>query len=221
MTARQLITENIIPLRPTDTGIFALNQMEELQISHLPIVDEAVFVGLISDLEILALPDPGAIILATKPTLARAGVREHQHIFEVLKLFSTLNLTLLPVINDKEQYVGSITLSSLINHLAEMMSTDQPGGIIILDLNDNDYDLVEIASIVESNNAKILNLSVHTFSDSTKIEVILKLNRVDIGPVLQTFFRYNYLVKASWTNEDSYHEGIQDRYDALMNYLSI
>ena len=80
---------------------------------------------------------------------------------------------------------------------------------------------MEIAQIVESNDAKILSLYITSFPDSTKLEVTIKVNRMEIGAILQTFDRYNYVIKATWSQEDAYSEGLQDRFDALMNYLSI
>jgi hypothetical protein len=78
----------------------------------------------------------------------------------------------------------------------------------------------EIAQIVETNNRKILNSFVNTFNDSTKIEVTLKLNTVDIEAVIQTFARYDYQVKATYTIADL-NDNLSDRYNSLMNYLNI
>ena len=61
------------------------------------------------------------------------------------------------------------------------MALDNPGGIIILELNINDYNLTEIAHIIESNNAHILNLFVVTNNESTKLEVNIKLNVCQIS----------------------------------------
>jgi predicted transcriptional regulator len=221
MIAKQLVTDTIIPLKRSDTGDFAISQMEELRCSHLPIVDGVDFWGVISDTEILAQQEPDQEVGRYKQSLLNAYISENQHIFEVIKVFSTLHLTMLPVLNEKNQYVGAICLSTLVDHLAEMAALHNPGGIIILEINDKDYSLTEIAQIVESNDAKILSLYITSFPDSTKLEVTIKINRIDIGPVLQTFFRFNYLVSASWSQEDAYSEGLQDRFDALMNYLSI
>ncbi len=221
MIAKQLITDTIIPLKPADTGAYAISQMEELRCSHLPVVNGVEFLGMISDAEIVALQEPEQEIGRYKLSLVHAYISENQHIYEVIKLFSTLHLTLLPVVNDRNQYLGAITLSTLVDHLADMAALHNPGGIIVLEINDKDYSLTEIAQIVESNDAKILSLYITSFPDSTKLEVTIKVNRIDIGPVLQSFFRFNYLVKASWSQEDVYSEGLQDRFDALMNYLSI
>ena len=51
----------------------------------------------------------------------------------------------------------------------------------ILELEEIDYSLTEIASIVESNNAKILSSYIISNPDSKKIEVTLKINKQDIN----------------------------------------
>ena len=221
MIAKQLLTDSVVPLKSTDTGTYAIAQMEEYRLSHLPIVDEQDFLGVISDKDIMTIYEPDRGIGSYKLSLNRAYVTEEQHFYEIIKTFSALNLTMLPVVNAKNQYLGVITLTTLVHHMADMAAIHNPGGIIVLEINDKDYSLAEIAQIVESNDAKILSLYVTSHPDSTKLEVTVKLNRIDIGPVLQTFFRYDYLVKASWSQEDAYTEGLQDRFDALMNYLSI
>jgi predicted transcriptional regulator len=195
--------------------------MEEQRCSHLPIVNGAEFLGLISDAEIVAQQEPEMEVGQYKLSLILAYISENQHLYEVINLFSTLHLTMLPVLNDKNQYLGAIALPTLVEHLGNMAALRNPGGIIVLEVNEKDYTLAEIAHIIESNDAKVLSLYLTSFPDSTKLEITIKINRIDIGPLLQTFFRFNYLVKASWSQEDAYSEGLQDRFDALMNYLSI
>ena len=90
-----------------------------------------------------------------------------------------------------------------------------------MEINDKDYNLIEIVQLVESNDTRILSCFVNSHPDSTILEVTIKVNRMEIGPLLQAFFRLNYTVTASWSKEDSYNEGLQDRFDALMNYLNI
>jgi len=221
MIAKHLITGSIPPLKTSDTGAYSLNQMEEFKLSHLPIVNEIDFLGVISESEILANNEMNQPIGSYRLLLNQAYVTENQHLYEVMKVFASLKLTMVPVVNDKNQYQGMITMSSLCQHLAEMTSINNPGGIIVLEINNNDYSLSEIARIVESNDAKVLSLYITSHPDSTKMEIVLKINRIDIGPVLQTFFRYNYIVKASWSDEDAYNEDLRERFDSLMNYLNI
>lgn len=221
MIAKQLITDAVIPLKSMDTAQSALIMMDEFKVSHLPIVEEKEFLGIISDADIYSLNDLDESIGHHVLSLNRAYVYEDQHIFEVIKTFSLLKLSLLPILDAKNHYLGVITLQSVVQAMAKMAAIENPGGIIVLEINNKDYMLEEIAHIVESNDAKILGLYITAHPDSTKMEISLKINRIDIGGVLQTFARYNYSVKASWAYEDAYQEGIQDRFDSLMNYLNI
>ena len=221
MIAKQLITDLVVPLKAADTGVFAIAMMDECRLSHLPVVEDQDFLGVISDKDIMAMAEPEKPIGIEKSAFNHTNIDENQHIYEAVRVFSALNLTMLPVVNSKNHYIGAITLQSLVMHLAEMAAIQNPGGVIVLEINNKDYSIIEIGQIVESNDAKILSLYVTSNPDSTNMEVTIKVNRIDIGAILQTFDRYNYVVKARWSQEDAYSEGLQDRFDALMNYLSI
>jgi hypothetical protein len=56
--------------------------------------------------------------------------------------------------------------------------------------------------------------------DSTKIEVTLKINQMDLGRIIRSFERYDIVVKASY-QRSSDEDDMQFRYDALMNYLNM
>ena len=53
MIAKDLITDEIPPLTHTDTGEVALRWMDEFKVSHLPVLKNGNFVGLISESDIL------------------------------------------------------------------------------------------------------------------------------------------------------------------------
>jgi len=220
MIARQLISETITPLRPKEPGASALGLMDELRVSQLPIVENEEFLGLISDTDILNHNNFAEHVGSHPLSLSNAYVHESQHIYDVIRIIESMKLSLVPVLDEKEHYLGSITLATLSHHLSELMALNNPGGIIVLELNDKDYLLTEIAQIVESNDAKVLGLYITTFPDSTRMEVTIKINKIDVGPILQTFIRYNYIIKASFS-EDSYTDSLQERYNSLMNYLNI
>ena len=55
MLAKDLITDEIPPLKTSDTGLMAINWMEEFKVSQLPIVEKHEYLGLISDTDILDL----------------------------------------------------------------------------------------------------------------------------------------------------------------------
>jgi len=220
MLAKELLTNNITPLKTSDTGIMALNMMEEYRTSHLPVASSGIYYGLVSEDDIYSynrFEDP---IGAHPISQANISALTDQHIYDIMQLIHENSLSLLPIVDNKNHYIGSIITKELLIKLSEITGVINPGGIIVLDMNIHDYSLSEIAQIVESNNQKIINSFVNSFEDSTRIEVTLKLNSVDIEAVLQTFIRYNYQIKASYTDVDL-NDNLSDRYDSLMNYLNI
>ncbi|MEI7492014.1 MAG: CBS domain-containing protein [Bacteroidota bacterium] len=221
MIAKDLINDTVIALRPSDIGSDALGLMDELRVSHLPVVSELEYIGIISDSDIYNRGEFEVAVWDGKITLINPYIYENQHFYDAMLIISEQKLSLLPVLNIKNQYMGVITLTGLVQKLSAIASLINPGGIIVLEINQKDYLLTEIAGIVESNDAKILSLYITSHPDSTKLELTIKVNRVDIGAILQTFYRYNYTVKASWSKEDSFSDGLQDRFDSLMNYLNI
>jgi CBS domain-containing protein len=220
MIARNLISSWLFPLKTSDTGRDALDRMDEYKVSHLPIVNNENLLGLISEQDIIDFNQLDEALGNHGLTLTNPFANEHQYIFDVLKLANEFKLTVVPVVDDHERFLGCITLPTLMNKLAETLSTDAPGGYVVLEMSEKDYSLTEIANIVESNDAKVLSTFLYTQTNSTLINVVLKLNIIEIGPILKTFDRYGYSIKASFGNDED-EDDLKERYDSLMNYLNI
>lgn len=220
MIAEEIISHEIPPLKTSDSGLKAIGWMEDFKVAHLPIVNHTDLLGLISEEDIYNLNAPDEPLGNHPISLVRPFVRGRQHIYEVIKLVSELNLTLIPVIDDQDKYLGVITIPDLIKHLASLSAIKDPGGIIVLEMNERDLNLSQIAHIVESNDCKILSVYVNTIPDSTQIDVTLKVSRTDLRSVIATFTRYNYTIKASFM-ETGYDEDMNKRFDLLMNYLNM
>jgi CBS domain-containing protein len=221
MVAKDLISEVIPSLKTSDLGQTALNWMEIFKISHLPIVNNQEFLGLISDTDIFDMNQPNEPIGNHALTLYKPFVTTEQHIFEVIGLASRLKLSVVPVLDSKNNYKGVITSNDLIRHIAGISSMDQEGGIIVLEVIDRDYSLSQIAQIVESNNVKILSMYITSSPGSTLLEVTLKVNTSELVSVIRTFERYNYEVKTWVSDNDSMDHFYSERLDLLMKYLNI
>jgi acetoin utilization protein AcuB len=221
MLAKDLISDVIPALRTSDSGQKALYWMDIFRISHLPIVNNEDFLGLISDKDIYDLNMADEPIGNHTLSLFSPYVTLDQHIFEVIEITSRLNLSVVPVLDHNNHYQGLITMNHLIHYFGELSALKQPGGIIVLEINVNDYSLTEIAQIIESNDAKILSLYINSFSNSMKMEVNIKINRKELTSIIQTFNRYNYIVKASFMDENDLDSLYENRYEQFMKYLSI
>ncbi|WP_410219652.1 CBS domain-containing protein [Pedobacter sp.] len=220
MFAIELISDIIPPLRTSDTAQKALERMSEFKIFHLPIVNEAQFLGLVSEEELIEVRDQQTPIGALSLSLINPFVFDNSHIYDVIKLFHQLRLSIMPVLNQKNNYLGLISINSLINYTASIFSVDEPGGIIALSISNRNNSLAHMAQIVESDNAQILSSYIRSFPDSTRLEVTLKINKTDLSAIIASFERYDYEIRAVFNNT-AYDDGSWDRYQSFMNYLNV
>lgn len=221
MVAKELISDDIPSVKTSDTGEQVLGWMDTFRISHLPIVSNSEFLGLISDNDIYALDDLGRALRNFNMSLFSPFVNESQHIYEVIELVSRLKLTAVPVVRDGGEYLGVISLHNLVYQLAKLTGADQPGSILVFEMTPHDYSLTEIGRIVEENNAKVISAYVVSQTDSMILEVTIKVNTTDMSGIIRSFERYNYSIKASFFEDDKLDSMYRSRYEEFMKYLNI
>lgn len=220
MIAKELITEEIPPLVHTDTGEKALSWMEEFKVSHLPVLKNGNFVGVISESDILDKLDLDETLDLLFQHLPRPYVLENDHIYQVISKISEFKLSVIPVLSDKEEYLGCTSVHHLLSLIANTGSIKENGGILVLEMARTDYSMSQIAQIVESNDARILSSYVMSSPDSTNIEVTLKINKIELDRIIRTFERYDYVIKATF-QKSNLDDDLKFRYDALMNFLNL
>ncbi len=132
-----------------------------------------------------------------------------------------LKLSVIAVLDSEHKYIGGITLYDLSRRCARYFSLQEVGGVIVLEVNVADYSLTEISRIVESNDTKILSFFLNPQPRGNTLELILKLDREDLSPVIQTFIRYNYNVKAIYLGHSMLNDLYKDRYDQFVKYMNI
>jgi Mg/Co/Ni transporter MgtE len=221
LIAKELISEVIPSLRLDDDGQKALNWMEIFRISHLPVVDNHQYLGLISDKSVYDLNLIEKKMGDCLEFLMQPYIRSNQHIYEVAAILSELKLTLVPVLDLQHTYLGVVSVMDLSQQFADLVAVHEPGGIIVLELSPIDYSMAQIAQIVEGNDAKILSLYIHREKDSKEIVITLKVNQIDLSPIIQTFVRYDYSIRAVFMEESVINNMYDDRYNQFMKYLNI
>jgi CBS domain-containing protein len=219
MIAEKLISNSLIPLRTSDTGEEALGMMNDFYVRHLPIVNNKQLLGVLSEDDILDF-DATEAVGSYSLSLIRPYVKYNDHIYEVMRVLAENKLTVIPVVDGEENYIGLITQEDLLRYFANAGSFSEPGSIIVLEISKRDYALSEISRIVESENAAILSTFITSEPDNTQVEVTLKINRQNTQSIIATFERFDYRVKATF-NEADYLDSLRDRYDALMAYLNV
>jgi len=202
MLAIELISDSIPPVHTSDSIQKVMERMQEFRIRHLPIVNEEQFLGLVSDSDLIGETDYQVSIGSLALSLVNPYVLEDQHIYDVIRLFSEQQLSIVPVLDAKKNYRGLVSINTLTEYFARLTAVSDPGAIIVLEISNKNNSLAHMAQIVESDNAQILSSYVRTFPDSTRMEVTLKVNKVDISAIVATFMRYEYEVKATFNHID-------------------
>ena len=220
MKAVDLIHNDVPPILPEESMEKALSWMDEFKVKHLPVVKDGKYLGLISDEMILDHNTLSDDISQLSLMGRQYAVKRTAHMYKVIHLMSSHLLTLVPVVDDQYDFFGSISSNHLMKMIALHTGFNQSGAVIVLQINDFDYQMSQIAQIVEINNAKILGFYTESLLDSNQLRVTIKLNQSKLGPVLQTFSRYDYQIYEIFTDDETTNE-YQDRYDHLMNYLNI
>ncbi|MBP7821406.1 MAG: CBS domain-containing protein [Saprospiraceae bacterium] len=219
MLASNLTSRGIFPVRASYMGREVLNLMAEYHVRHLPVVTDNKLVGIITEEQILS-QNKEESIGSYNINLVQAQVKHNDHTYEIMKMMSEYGLTLVPVVDQNDDYAGVVTVYAILKHLTNAASFAEPGGVIVLEMNKNHYSLEEIARIVESENALILSTFVTSYPESTLIEVTLKLNTQKLSHIIATLNRFEYTIKASFV-EHHYEEVLKDRYDSLIAYLNV
>lgn len=215
---KELLTKEIPFLKPSDTGETTLALMEEYKVSHLPLVDNGKYLCLVSERDAFRMESLDAQL--GKAWYFSPAVKVTGHLLEALERLTSNHLTLIPVVGDDNEYLGVITQSRLLEALSLLLGTSKAGSILVIEVAEQDYLVSDIARLVESNNAHIINLSSFT-SPSGNLYVAFKVNVEDAEPIARSLERFHYKLVLSYMTEGVIDESTQKRLDELFYYINM
>ena len=217
MLANQLITHHYPIVEPEDKIFLALQLMDDFDILHLAVVEQKKYLGLISKDDLLDLDDSVSIKVAMGGMLQKA-IKSSEHFLSALKLASQNNLTLVPIVSADMEWIGAIPSSELLKAAAQFLGTEEPGGVIVLEMERKSYSFGEISRLIETNDAYITQFNTFSEIETGLLIVTIKINKVEISDILSTFQRYEYSVRY-FIGEEQYENELRYNYDHLMSYL--
>jgi acetoin utilization protein AcuB len=140
-------------------------------------------------------------------------------LFDIIRQMAESGFTSIAVTDEEINYIGAVSAREIAN-VYKNSSLSQPGGIVAIEMNPQDYSLGELARIVEYNDAKILHVFISTAPENNgRIIVSLKLNRPELTTVIQTLERYQYTIHSVHQIADQGND-LGNRYDWLIKYLN-
>ena len=219
MLNKEIISASVPTLNLNDSVSQALELMNEFHVSQLPVVNDEKYVGLIFEEDLLNANEQD-LIQTLENRFSRIAVHANTHFIESIQAAHDYDLTVIPVVEKDQEFIGSITAIELLKNFAKISGASEPGGVIVLELEQRNFSFSEISKLVETNDAQITQLNTYWDNSSETFLVTLKINKFEISDIVATFQRYEYQIKY-YFGEELYENELRNNYDHLMNYLSI
>ena len=220
MLTRELLSQTLPCLHLQDKVYQALQLMNDNNVTHLPIVDGEKFIGIISEEDLLQAENDNAELANLQKSFSGISVKEDEHFLKAVQVAADSGLSVVPVVNEENELVGTVAYNELLKFSSEFMSLSEPGGLIVLEMESNQYSFGEISKIVETNDAQITQLNTSNDGATGMMQVTIRINKPEVSDIVATFQRYEYNVKYFF-GEELYANDIRSNYDNLMNYLKI
>ena len=220
MLTRELESQTLPYLHLTDKVYQALQLMNDNHVTHLPIVEGDKYIGLISEEDLLQAENDNAELQTLQQSFANPSVKGDEHFLKAVQVAAENGLSVVPVLGDDNELIGTVVYNDLLKHASEFMSLNEPGGLIVLVMESNQYSFNEISKLVETNNAQITQLNTTNDAETGLMQVTLRINKPEVSDIVATFQRYEYNVKYFF-GEELYTNELRSNYDNLMNYLKI
>jgi len=217
---KDVISVTIPTLHLDDTVAQALQLMGEFHVEHLAVVLDSKLQGLVYEDDLLNVADDGITLQELQPQFSKLLVHAETHFLEAVQLVNEYGLTVIPVIEGEQEFLGAISQADLFKQLAKQTGANEPGGVIVLELEKRGYSFSEISKLVETNDAQIIQLNSYYDNISELFLVTIKVNKFEISDIVATFQRYDYTVKY-YFGEELYENELRNNYDHLMNYLNM
>lgn len=219
MQTSDYISKDVKALSPNDTIAKAQKLFEHLTFTHLPIVENKVYLGSISETDVQIMEDIDRNISDFVDLYDSFFTFEKTNWFEILKEFAANDTTIIPAINDQKKYVGYYELNDILHIFNNTPFLSESGAILVVSKPIKDYSFSQISQIVESNDGKLLGAFVSSMENEIA-EITLKLNDIDLNNTIQSFRRYEYTVITE-IHEDEYLNSLKERSEYLQKYLNI
>jgi acetoin utilization protein AcuB len=220
MLTTELINHSVPRLKAEDSISRALQLLSDYNASHLPVVLEDKYLGMISEDDLMDAEDDRLPLSVLDEHFLRLAVKENEHFLNAVNYSNLHDSNMIPIVAEEGELVGTITAGDLLKALGNFAGGNEIGGIIVMEMERSQFAISEISRIVESNNATILHLNTTVQSETGLLTVTLHINKKEIATIVATFERYEYDV-IYFFGDEHFENEIHSNYRHLMNYLDI
>ena len=206
-------------LNVNSTVVDARMILEEKQLDNIIVVEENYFIGIITKDDLLKV-DENLTLDDIRHLLKPIFLRENFTLFDWLRIKSTFDISIFPIVAEDEK-----TLISLIDTKHIMKKFEHTGLnvessiVLILRKASIAFSYSEVFQIAEANNAKIFGSYINA-SNEEETEIVLNLYHMGLNELLQSYRRYEYDI-ISYHVEDLHQETIKANSEYFSKYLTV
>jgi len=218
MNLQDFIVSDVEPMEVHEPVARIQDIFSQFTFSHLPVMRDEVYLGCLSENDARCFNRNTSL---DEVVYAFDGffVRASDHWLDVLESFARHDTNLMPVLNEKNGYLGYYELKDIMHFFNESPFLAESGAVIVVEKGIEDYSFSEIVQIVETNDAKLFGCFISGYREHFA-QITLKVTSSSINEILQTFRRYGYTVITT-AHDDTYLDSLKERSDYLSKYLEL
>ncbi len=218
MNLQDFVISDVDPIDINESIARAQDTFSQFAFSHLPVMREGVYMGSLSENDARCF-NRNISLDEVAYTFDGFYVRISDHWLDVLESFAKHDANLMPILDEKSNYVGYYELKDVMHLFDESPFMAESGAVIVVEKRTADLSFSEIAQIIESNDAKLFGCFISAYREYFS-QVTIKVATNSVNEILQTFRRYGYVVVTT-AHEDAYLESLKERSDYLSKYLEL
>lgn len=195
------------------------NFFKDLPFTHFPIVENGKLLGMLAQADFVQYSN------------GEVSLHELQYLFkfyktdipdsciDLIRLFAQFDTDILPITNDKNEYLGYFELDEILRLFHNSPFFKQASTTLVIGKETSKYSMGEIAQIIESNNIDLLGMYISNITDN-HTQITLRIDTENVNDVIQSLRRYDYEV-VSQSKDDLLMEQLKHRSEYLDKYLNI
>src|SRR5262245_12530721 len=107
--------------------------MSEFNVTQLPVVAEDKYLGLVFEDDLMNL-DEKTNLKSFDTHFSKVAVQAYTHFITAVQILNDYNLSLVPVVDKENEFVGTIAAIDLLKELGKTTGASEPGGLIVLEM---------------------------------------------------------------------------------------
>lgn len=198
MLVEDIMRRNVVTVEPNDTIRLALLKIQQFRIRHIPVIDEGILVGILSDRDIrdacpsiLGTPheEDENILCTPVVDIMRKDVITADpldFVEEAAYVLYENAIGCLPVVSgEKNQLVGIITETDILHTLVELMGVNFPSSHIEVEVDDRIGLLSEVTQIFKESKCNVSSVLVFPGRKPTKKNLVFRVQTIDPRRVVE------------------------------------